>query len=219
MVSKSCRAWSDLSEPDLQVGGLHGELDLPEGVGGFLGESLKARQGLGGLVLLGECGGDLFLDARVVGEEGFEPVPDLKGLVVFLGALVDAAEGLEDFEEVVPRRFSFESAFESGGGLFGLADQDQGLSEVVGGQVIVGSGGLGLSQGGDGGGILSALAFEQAEDQPAGAIIRVLGDAILIRLDERVERAAFDVVTVHAVESRAAAWVLFEQRQEPFEGA
>ena len=204
-----------LAEPDLQVGGLHGELDLAEGVGGFLGEGLEAGQGLGGLVLLGECRGDLFLDASVVGEEGFEPVPDLEGLVVFLGALIDAAQGLEDFEEVVPRRLAFESAFESGGGLFGLADQDEGLAEVIGGQGIVGSGGLGLSKGGDGGGVLAALAFEEAEDQPAGAVLGVLGEAILIGLDEGVERAAFDVVTVDAVEGRAAARVLFEEREEP----
>ena len=73
---------------------------------GLFGESLEARQSGGGLVLLGEGLGDLLLDARVAGKEGFEPVPDLEGLVVFLGALVDAAESLEDFEEVVAGGFS-----------------------------------------------------------------------------------------------------------------
>ena len=142
---------------------------------------------MGGLVLLGESGGDLLLDARVVGEEGFEAVPDLEGLVVFLGALIDASQGLEDFEQVVSRRFSFEGAFEGGCGLFRLADQDEGLAEIVGGQVIVGPGGLGLSKRGDGGGVLSALTFEEAEDQPGGSIGRFLGDAFLICLDESVE--------------------------------
>ncbi len=66
---------------------------------------------------------------------------------------------------------------------------------------------------GDGGGVLPALAFEQAEDQPGGAVVGVLGDAVAIRLDEGVERAAFDVVAVDAVEGRAAAGVLFEQRR------
>ena len=119
------------SEPDFQVGGLHGELDLAEGVGGFFGEGLEARQGGGGLVFLGEGGGDLLLDARVAGEERFEAVPDLEGLVVFLGALVDAAEGLEDVEEVGAGGLAFEGAFEGGGGLFGLTDQDEGLAEII----------------------------------------------------------------------------------------
>ena len=44
----------------------------------FLGEGLEPRQGQCGLVLLGEGRGDLLLDARVVGEEGFQPVPDLE---------------------------------------------------------------------------------------------------------------------------------------------
>ena len=180
MASKSWRASSERAEADLQVGGLHGELDLAEGVGGFFGERLEARQGGGGLVFLGEGGGDLLLDAWVVGEEGFESVPDLEGLVGFLGALVDAAQGLEDFEEVVAGGLSFEGAFESGGGLFGLADQDECLSEIVRGQGIVGSGGLGLAGGGDGGGVLAALAFEEPEDEPAGAVVGFLGDAVLV---------------------------------------
>ncbi len=208
-----------LSEPDLQVGGLHGKLDLAERVGGFRGKSLEARQSLGRLVLLGECGGDLFLDAKIVGEERFESVPDLKSLFVFLRALVDASQCLEDLEKVVSGRLSCESAFKSGGSLFGLADEDQGLAEIKRGQGVVGPGGFCLLQSGHGSGILPALAFEEAQDQPAGAIIGLLGNSILIRLDEGVERAAFDVVTIDAVESRTAARVLFEERQEPIKRA
>ena len=129
------------SEPDFQVGGRDGELDLPEGVGGFFGECLEARQSGGGLVFLGECLGDLFLDASVAGEEGFEPAPDLEGLVVFLGALVDAAQGLKDIEQIGASGLSGECAFKGLGGIFGLADQDECLSEIKGGQGIIRSGG------------------------------------------------------------------------------
>ena len=72
------------SEADFQVGGAHGELDLAEGVSRFFREGLEARQGGRGPILLGEGLGDLFLDARVAGEERFKTVPDLQGLVVFL---------------------------------------------------------------------------------------------------------------------------------------
>ena len=88
------------TEADFQVGGTDGELDLAEGVGGFFGEGLEARERGGGLVLLGEGLCDLFLDASVARKERFEPVPDLQGLVVFLRTLIDAAEGLEDVEKV-----------------------------------------------------------------------------------------------------------------------
>ena len=124
------------------------------------------------------AGGDLFLDAGVVGEEGFEAVPDLEGLVVFLGALVDASQGLEDFEEVIAGGLAFEGAFEGGGGLFGLADQDESLAEIIRGQGIIGSSGLGLAEGRDGGGVLAALAFEEAQDEPGSAIVGVFGDAV-----------------------------------------
>ena len=132
------------SESDLEVGGLHGELNLAEGVGGFFGELFIARQSGGGLVFLGEGGGDLLSDAWVVGEEGFEAVPDLEGLVGFLGAFVDAAQGLEDFEEVVAGGLSSRGAFKGAGGLFGLTDQNESLSQVIRGQGVVGSSGLGL---------------------------------------------------------------------------
>ena len=155
----------------------------------------------------------------VVGEEGFEAVPDLQGLVVFLGALVDAAQGLEDVEEVVAGGLASEGAFEGLGGLFGLADQDEGLAEVKRGQGVVGAGGFGLLEGGDGGGVLAALEFEEAEDQPGGAVVGILGEAVAVGLDEGVERAAFDVVAVDAVERRAPARVFFEEREEPLHRA
>ena len=159
------------AQPDLQLGGLHGELHLAERVGDLLGQRLEAGQGLGGLVLLGQGRGDLLLDARVVGEQGLEAAPDGQGLVVLLGALIDAAQGLEDLQEVVARGLALQGAFEGVGGLLGLADQDEGLSEVVGGQGVVGAMGLGLPERGDGGGVLPALEFEQAEDQPGGAVL------------------------------------------------
>ena len=73
----------------LQIGGLHGELNLPERVGHLFGQCLKPGQCLGRLVLLGERQGNLLLNPRVVGKERFEPAPDLESLVVFLGPLVD----------------------------------------------------------------------------------------------------------------------------------
>ena len=92
------------SEANFQVGGRDCELDLAEGIGGFFGECLEARERGGGLIFLGEGGSDLFLDARVAWEDGFEAVPDFESLVVFLGALIDASEGLEDVEEIGARR-------------------------------------------------------------------------------------------------------------------
>ncbi len=171
-------------QADLQVGGLHGELDLAEGVGGLLGEGLEAGESECGLVFFGECRGDLLPDALVVGKECLEAVPDLEGLVVFLGALVDATQGLEDFEEVVAGGFAGEGAFERGGGQVGLTDQDEGLAEIVGGQGVVGPSGLGLPEGLDGGGVLAALRFEEADHEPAGAVVGSFGEAVVVTLDE-----------------------------------
>ena len=32
----------------------------------------------------------------------------------------------------------------------------------------------------DGGGVLAALAFQEPEDQPAGAVVGIFGDAVLV---------------------------------------
>ena len=72
-----------------------------------------------------------------------------EGLVVLLGPLVDAAECLEDVEQVGAGGLSREGAFESQGGVFGLADQDEGLAEIVGGQ--------GIARGGVSSAFLSAV--------------------------------------------------------------
>src|SRR5262249_45368034 len=74
------------SESGLELGGLHGELGPAEGVGYLAGEVLEPGESLCGQVLLGECGGDLLLDAEVAGEECLEPRPDPEGLVGLLGA-------------------------------------------------------------------------------------------------------------------------------------
>ena len=142
------------------------------------------------------------------GNRASRPSPDGQGLVVLLGALIDPAQRLEDLHEVVARGLALQGALEGVGGLLGLADQDEGLAEIVGGQGVVGSMGLGLAERGDGGGVLPALEFEEAEDQPGGAVLGVLGDAVAVGLDEGVERAAFDVVSVDAVQRRAAPGVL-----------
>jgi hypothetical protein len=127
------------AQPDFQLGGLHGQLHLAERVRDLLRQRFEAGQGLGGLVLLGQRGSDLLLDARVVGEEGLEPSPDLEGLVGLLGALVDASQRLEDLQEVVACGLAPQGALEGVGGLLGLADEDEGLSEVIGGQRVVGA--------------------------------------------------------------------------------
>ena len=199
------------AQPHFQLGGLHRKLHPAEWVGDLPGQRLEAGQGLGRLVLLGQSGGDLLLDARVVGEEGLEASPDGQGLVVLLGALVDPAQCLEDLHEIIPRGLALQGAFKGGGGLLGLADQDQGLAEVVGGQGILGPMGLGLPERGDGGGVLPALEFEEPENQPGGAVVRGLGSTVAIGLDEGIERAAFDVVSVNAIQRRAAPGVLLER--------
>ena len=79
--------------------------------------------------------------------------------------------------------------------------------------------GLGFPERGDGGGVLPALEFEESEDQPGGAVLGILGTTVAVRLDERIERAAFDVVSVDAVERRAAPGVLLEEREEALQGA
>ena len=209
------------SEPDLQVGGLHGELDLAEGVGGFLGERLEARQsrrraGSPRRVRMAICS----CDAWVVGEEGFEPVPDLEGLVGFLGALVDAAQGLEDFEEVVARGLSLKSALRRRRRPVRAGRPGRGP-----GRDNKGAGGRRVGWSRPARRAVTAAAswprwtFEEPEDQPAGAILGILGDAVLVGLDEGVERAALDVVAVDAVERGAAAGVLLEEREEAFHGA
>jgi len=91
-------------QPDLQLGGLHGELDLAKGVLDLGGQGLESGQGLGGLVLLGQGRGDLLLHPEVVREEGLKAILDLEGLVGLLGALVHAAQRLEDFQQVVTLR-------------------------------------------------------------------------------------------------------------------
>ena len=158
-------------EPHLELGRLHGELDLAERIADLPGQGLEPRQGLRRLVLLGQRRGDLLLHAGVVGEQRLQPRPDRQRLVGFLRALVDPPQGLEDLQQVVPRRLALERALEGVGGLLGLADQDQGLAEVIRGQGIVGPGGLGLAERGDGGGVLAALELQQAEDQRGGAVL------------------------------------------------
>ena len=110
--------------------------------------------------------------------------------------------------------FSGEGAFEGEGGVFGLTDQDEGLAEIVGGQGIILAGFLGLGEGSDGGGILAALKFEESQNEPGGAVIGVFVEAVAIRFDEGVERAAFDVIAVDAVQGRAAAGIFLEQGEE-----
>ncbi len=108
--------------------------------------------------------------------------------------------------------------FEGVGGLLGLADQDQGLAEIVGGQGVVRAVGLGLSEGGDGGGVLTSLEFEQPEDEGGRSVVGGLLQSVAVGLDEGVERAAFDMVAVDAIERRAAPGISFEQREEALGG-
>jgi hypothetical protein len=95
-----------------------------------------------------------------------------------------------------------------------FADQHERLAEVVAGQRVVGPVLLGLAEGGDGGRVLAALGFEQAQDHPGGAVRGVLGGAVGELLHQRVEAAALDVVAVQAVQGGAAARVLLQHAEE-----
>ena len=161
-----------------------------------------------------ERGGDLVLDAGVVGVELFQPVPHRQGLFRLLRALVDAAEGLEDVEQVGAVRLAGERPLERLGGGVRLADEHQGLPEVVGRDRVVGQGRLRLAEGGDGGGVTAALALEQADNHPGDAVFRVLLCARRVLGDQLVEQAALDVIAVEAVEGGAAARVRLEHLAE-----
>ena len=106
-------------------------------------------------------------------------------------------------------------AFEGLRGVFGLTDQDEGLAEIEGGQGVVGAVGFGILEGGDGCGVLAALEFEEAEDEPGGSVVGFLLEPVPIGFDEGIKRAAFDMVAVDPVKRRAPARVFFEQREEP----
>ncbi len=203
------------SEADFQVGGRDGELDLAERIGGFFRQCLEARQRGGGLIFLGEGGSDLFLDARVAGEDGFEAVPDFEGLVVFLGALVDAAQSLEDVEQIGASGFSGEGAFEGEGGVFGLADQDESLAEVVGGQGIVLAGFSAWLR------AVTAAASWPRWNSRSPRMSQAVPSLGFLSMRSRYDlmKASSEPrstwIAVDAVERRAAAGVFFEQREEP----
>ncbi len=197
-------------EPYLQLGRLHRELDLPERVLDGLRQGREPRERQGGLVLLGHRRGDLLLHAGIVGEQGLEPRPDRQRLIGLLGPLVDPSQGLEDLQQVGARRLPLEGSLEGLGGLLGLSDQHQGLAQVVGGQGILEPGGFGLTQRGDGGGVLPALELQQPEDHGGGAVLRVLGHPIAVRLDQLIQGASLDVIAVDAIQGRALAGVLLQ---------
>ena len=91
------------------------------------------------------------------------------------------------------------------GGLVGLADQDEGLAQIIGRQSVVLSLLLGLAQCRDRRRVAAALGLEQPEQKPGDAITRVVRCSIRVRLDQGVERpAVLDVVSVDAVECRSA---------------
>ncbi len=114
-----------LFELDLQLGNVHAEGGLAVLVIGRDREFLQPRQRLIELPFLDERGGDLFLHAGVVRVELFQPVPDVERFVRPLGTLVDAAEGLEDVEQVVAVRLAGDGPLERLGGGVRLADQDE----------------------------------------------------------------------------------------------
>ncbi len=202
-------------EPDLQVGRVDQELDLAELVAGLLRQGLVPRQRLVGLRLLGQGGGDLLLDPRVVGELLLQAGPDGQRLVVPVRPLIHPAEALEDLQEVGPARLPAQGPLERLRRVVGLADEDERLPEVIGRQGVVGPGGLGLPQVRHGQGIATPLRLDQAEDQPARAVVGVGGDPVLVGLQERVERPPLDVVAVDPVQRRAPAGGLLDHREEP----
>ena len=180
-----------------------------------LGEGLKAWQSSSRLVLFGKCLRNLLLHSRVAGKEGLEPAPDLHGLVVLLSPLINAAECLKDVEQVGAGGLSCQGTFKSQGRVFGLADQNECLSEIKGGQGIAGAVCLGVLECGDGGGVLPALKFEESEDEPCLAVVWLRLEPVAIRLDERIERPALDVVAIHTIERRPPPRISLEQRKKP----
>ena len=84
------------------------------------------------------------------------------------------------------------------------------MAQIIGCQRFLRQAGLRLAKRVHGGGVPATLRFDKAEHHPRRPVLRVLSDALAIAHDQRVERAALDVVAVHAVERRAAPRILFE---------
>ena len=204
-----------LLELHLDVRGVHAERRLAVLVVGQLGEPFEPRQRLVVLPLVGQGGGDLLLDAGVVGVLSFEPGPHVEGLVGLLRPLVDAAEGAVNVEQVVAVRLAQDGALEGTRRVFRPADEDQDLAQVERRQGTRGQGLLGLGERGDGRPVLAPLGLDQADDHPRRAVLRIGLRAGRVLADELVQRPPLDVVAVQLVEGGAAARVAFEDLAEP----
>ena len=180
-----------------------------------LRQSLIAGQRWLELPVLGEGRRDPLAHAHVVGELLLQAPPDCERLLGPPAALMEAAQRLVDFQQVVSaRRPSSDRAFHGKGGFRRLADQQERLPQEVGRQRVGRPDPLSLSKGRHCRRIPAALGFQQAHDHRRRAVGAGALHPLAIVPDQPVEPSALDVYAVHAVEHRPAPRVLFKRRQE-----
>jgi hypothetical protein len=127
---------------------------------------------------------------------------------------MDAAQFLKNLHQVVSiPRSAGQGPFESRHGLVGLADENQGLSEIERGQGIAGPMLLGGAQRRYGPRFAAPLHFEEAQDHPGGAILWIFKRSVLVTLQEGVKESAFDVIAVNPIQIRTAPRRLLQQGQ------
>ena len=131
-----------------------------------LGQSIVAFEcGFSGTFVCQDAS-DFFLHLLIAWEGGFESFPNGERLLVAVGALVDAAKVLRHFEQVSPRGFVVDSALECSGGGIDLAEQDQGLTQVIADEWIFRIEQLGLFECDCRLRVLASLHSKHADDEP-----------------------------------------------------
>ena len=143
-------------------------------------------------------------------------MPDGERFLGALGTLMHPSQLLKDLEQISSLRVSCDRPFEGRHRFLGLAEQQQGLSQVITRQCIIGQYFFCFSECVDGTGVFSAMSFEQPQQHPSRTVIRRSLDTIAQRLHEVVERAELDVMAIDTVQRRAAARILFEHGNETF---
>ena len=163
---------------------------------------------------LGEGGCDLLLHALVVGEQLFQPVPHAERFFRPLRTLIDPAERLKNVEEVGAVRLARQGPFERFGRSIGLADEHERLAKIVRSDGIVRLLRLGLAEGGHRIGVAATLRLHQTDDHPRHAVLSVLLRPRRVCLDEFVEAAALDMVTVDAIQGGPTPRIFLQHADE-----